>query len=201
MKRKKNAVFTFICSFMPGAAEMYMGFMRMGVSLMGVFFLSVLIPSVLRIDDVFVMVAALVWFYGFFHARNLVYFDDEQFESLADVYIWEEFTGEREHRVSDQGVRKWGAGALIVCGVVMLWKNFAKIAYDFIPEDEWETVFPIIDSIPQSVIAGLLIGLGVRLIMGKKEEVDKQMVGFNEGDSQERMLADKKEEVADGEGK
>ena len=36
--KKKNKFFTFLCSFLPGAAEMYMGFMKMGISLLVVFF-------------------------------------------------------------------------------------------------------------------------------------------------------------------
>ena len=41
MKQKKKSRFlTFIFSFLPGAAEMYMGFMKNGFSLMMIFFLS-----------------------------------------------------------------------------------------------------------------------------------------------------------------
>ncbi len=36
---KKSRFFTFIFSFCPGAAEMYMGFMKNGVTLMAIFFL------------------------------------------------------------------------------------------------------------------------------------------------------------------
>ena len=38
MTKKKSGFWTFIFSLLPGAAEMYMGFMKMGVSLMGLFF-------------------------------------------------------------------------------------------------------------------------------------------------------------------
>ena len=47
MKQKKKSRFlTFIFSFLPGAAEMYMGFMKNGFSLMMIFFLS-FIPAML----------------------------------------------------------------------------------------------------------------------------------------------------------
>ena len=42
-QQKKGKFLTFMFSFIPGAAEMYMGFMKMGVSLMALFFLCVAI--------------------------------------------------------------------------------------------------------------------------------------------------------------
>ena len=35
MTRKKNGFWTFVCSLVPGAGEMYMGFFKQGLSLMG----------------------------------------------------------------------------------------------------------------------------------------------------------------------
>ena len=70
-QQKKNSFFTLVFSFMPGAAEMYMGFMKNGLSLMGIFALGFIIPVVLRVNDVFILPVIVVWFYGFFHARNL----------------------------------------------------------------------------------------------------------------------------------
>ena len=37
---KKNNFFTFIFSFLPGAAEMYMGFMKNGFSILAIFFIA-----------------------------------------------------------------------------------------------------------------------------------------------------------------
>ena len=71
MRQKRGKVTTFLCSLIPGAAEMYMGFMKKGISLMAVFILCFVVPSVLRVSDVFILFAVLVWFYSFFHARNL----------------------------------------------------------------------------------------------------------------------------------
>ena len=38
MRKRKNGFWTFVFSFIPGCAEMYMGFMKMGLSLMVAFF-------------------------------------------------------------------------------------------------------------------------------------------------------------------
>ena len=37
MYRKKNKFLTFIFALLPGAAEMYMGFMKMGLTLLSLF--------------------------------------------------------------------------------------------------------------------------------------------------------------------
>ncbi len=68
--KKKNRFLTFCFSALPGAAEMYMGFMKMGVSLMLLFFL-VCILSAWLYQGALVMIAIVVWFYSFFHANHL----------------------------------------------------------------------------------------------------------------------------------
>ena len=46
--KKKNRFFTFCFSLMPGAAEMYMGFLKTGLSLMVTFAAAIVIASSLR---------------------------------------------------------------------------------------------------------------------------------------------------------
>ena len=41
--KKKNRFLTFCFSMLPGAAEMYMGFMKTGVSLMSLFMLVIMV--------------------------------------------------------------------------------------------------------------------------------------------------------------
>ena len=67
MKRqKKNKFFTFIFSLIPGAAQMYMGFMKQGLSLMALMAVSI-VGVTYGLEFFFVPVMALVWFYSFFH--------------------------------------------------------------------------------------------------------------------------------------
>ena len=67
MKAKKKSKFvTFCFSLLPGAAEMYMGFMKMGVSLMSLFFLIIMLGMLMN-QGIIVMAGIVVWFYGFFH--------------------------------------------------------------------------------------------------------------------------------------
>ena len=172
MKQKKNKFLTWICSLLPGAAEMYMGFMKYGVSLMGLFFLCIMIPSVFRLSDAFAFLIVLVWFYGFFHARNLAACPEEVFQSLPDEFIWESLTNGRKIQLSNPTLRKWGAGILIFYGVILLWQNFSSMLYYLLPEHLWGRLTPFMDMVPQIAVALLIIFIGVKMIMGKKEELD-----------------------------
>lgn len=170
--QKKNKFYTFLLSFMPGAAEMYMGFMKNGISLMTIFVLSLIIPSVLHVNDAFIMIAMVFWAYSFFHARNLAACEDIAFTELEDEFVWESFLEGREIQISDPTLRKWAAGAMIVFGIVLLWNQIENILYPLIPNKWWGTIAPLISEIPQAATAILIIVIGVRMIKGKKEELD-----------------------------
>ena len=170
-QQKKNGFFTFIFSFMPGAAEMYMGFFKQGASLMGIFLLGIALPNFLGLYDFNLCTSVLIWFYGFFHARNLAKQRDEVFYELKDGYIWEEFLSEKAVRITSPTVRKWAASILIILGAFVLWQNFSNAIYNFIPERLWNYVYPVMENIPRVVIGVVIIAIGIKLIAGKKEEL------------------------------
>lgn len=180
--KKKSAFFTFICSFLPGAAEMYLGFMKNGFSIMALFFLSFIVPSVLRTSDVFILIAVLLWFFSFFHARNLAAWDQETLRTMEDKFIWEEYWTGKPLRIPDRIVRTWGAGILIVYGVVALWQSLTAFIYQLLPEWIFEWVAPLLDQIPQMVVAVLIIAIGLRLIRGKKEAIELVQKEIDETD-------------------
>ena len=172
MKRKKGKFWTLFFSLLPGAAEMYMGFMKNGMSIMAVFFASLIVPSVLRVSDVFILLAVLVWFYGFFHARNLAVCTEEELQEIPDDFIWESFGSFGKIRISSPVFRKWGAMILIIYGLSLLWRTISQMIYYITPEYMWEYMVPLIDDVPQIAVALIIIAAGVKLIAGKKEELD-----------------------------
>ncbi len=180
--KKKNKVFAFLCSFMPGAAEMYMGYMKMGISLMGVFFACCLIPTILLAADYFYLVGIVIWFYGFFHARNLDATDDAEFAEIRDQFIWEEFTDGKPVRISQKSVNKWIGIVVLLIGCAMLWNSVDNLIYDMIPDDLWETLYPIASNIPGFIFSVIIIVLGVRLIIGKKKTFTEAEGGSEYGE-------------------
>lgn len=150
---------------------MYMGFMKCGISLMTIFIMCFIVPNILRLSDVFVLPSVLVWFYGFFHARNLASCNEEEIKELQDTYVWTDFIEEREVKIKNSSLRKWGAIILIVIGVSQLWDTASGLVYQLVPSYLWNTVYQVMNEIPQVVIAIVIIILGFKLIAGKKEEL------------------------------
>ena len=50
MTKKRNGFLRFCCSLLPGAGEMYMGFMKMGLSLMSMFFGIIVAASIFELN-------------------------------------------------------------------------------------------------------------------------------------------------------
>ena len=171
-QKKKNRFFTFIFSFLPGAAEMYMGFMKNGFSLMLFFLLPFALVVIYGGLDFLMPICAVMWFYGFFHARNYAGLDDMSFDAMTDKYIWEEFSDLDFSKVSVKTARKWIAAALIVIGAALIWDYFSSILYRLIPEGYWDDIYPALSNIPQVVISILMVIVGIRMVIGKKKELD-----------------------------
>ncbi|MCX4321188.1 MAG: hypothetical protein OSJ44_15985, partial [Lachnospiraceae bacterium] len=86
-RKKKSGFLTFCFSFLPGAGEMYLGFMRMGVSLMGLFFALIALAAVLDLPAL-LFVLVVVWFYSFFHVHNLAGMSDDEFFNTEDEFLF-----------------------------------------------------------------------------------------------------------------
>ncbi len=172
VQKKKNKTLTFIFSLLPGAAEMYMGLMKNGLSLMLLFFASFMLPTMLRAGDIFIALVFVVWFYGFFHARNIAGSNEEEFAAIKDMYIWEEFGGQNAIKLDSKRANKILAAILIIIGVSALWNNVFDIVCRYIPENIWDEIYPIISAVPGVVVAILIIVAGIMLIKGKKESIE-----------------------------
>ena len=175
-QKKKNKFFTFIFSLLPGAAEMYMGFMKNGLSMMIIFFITFLPMAAFNSMEFMMLLSAVVWFYGFFHARNIAGLDDCDFNDLNDIYIWEEFGDFKWKDYDNKKIAKWIAILFIFIGVAQLWDYlFYEIICRLIPGDYWNDIYPVIKDIPQVIFAILFIIIGINMIRGKKKELDSKL--------------------------
>ncbi|MCR5671676.1 MAG: hypothetical protein K6G10_11780 [Butyrivibrio sp.] len=167
---KKSGFFRFIFAFCPGAAEMYMGFMKNGFSIMAVF---AIICGMWAVTDLDFMAAigALAWFFGFFHARNISKLEEADFLAYEDRYIWEEFDTTGVMNIPGEKLRVVAAVACILVGLGIIWSYVSSIVFKLIPGDYWDLLYPIISKIPSVVVAVALIVAGIILIRGKKKEL------------------------------
>lgn len=169
MTKKKNGFLTFCFSLIPGAGEMYMGFMKQGLSIMAVFWGMVFIAAYLNIGPV-LFILPILWCYSFFNVHNLRGMSDEEFYAVEDDYLF------RIEQVLPAG--KWNkkknnilAGILIFVGVAVLWNYLSEYLYWLLPD--W-IYWAFVEAIPQIVIAVFLIVVGIMLIRGKKAALDKE---------------------------
>ncbi len=178
MKKKKNNFLLFWISMIPGAGQMYLGFMKTGISLMALFALTVALTVYANIG-VLAFSIILVWAYSFFHANNLGRLDDEEFYRMEDVYLFgpEADNWESVKKSISEKYRKVIAGILIIVGVSMLWQTFCDLLRFVAGDDIYFhyiihfTSF-IANKVPKFVIGLAIVWFGIQLIKGKKAQLD-----------------------------
>lgn len=151
---------------------MYMGFMKMGVSLMGLF-LGLIVLGSFFAQGIFLVVDVVVWFYAFFHAHNLRAMDDEDFYMLEDEYLFSAKEAGKEfwNRTVVSRYRKIVAGILILMGVSILWNNVLYMLDWLLPDVLDELMYLISYRVPQIILGIGIIAVGILLIRGKKQEL------------------------------
>ena len=152
---------------------MYMGFMKMGISLMGVFFVIVALASFLEIGPL-LFVAAIAWFYSFFHVHNLASMPDEEFYAVEDDYLFHIAGKDREGEELQKTYRKVIAVALIFIGVILLWKGIFSGLYNYLPVEAHWVIDMIGYRLPKMVVGIGIIILGVYMIRGRKQRLEEE---------------------------
>lgn len=171
MTRKKNGFLTFIFSLLPGAGEMYMGFMKQGVSLMGAFFLLIFLASWLNMGPL-LFVLPVLWCYGFFHVHNLRGMPDEEFYAVEDDYLFHLEQALPKGTGTNKKYRNMLAIVFIVIGTAVLCDNLSQVIRWCLPSYLVNYYRSFVNMVPQMACGVLLIIGGIWLIRGKKEELD-----------------------------
>lgn len=178
MRKRKNRFLLFCCSLIPGVGEMYLGFMKMGVSLMSGFLLTSMVAGFSGLG-ILSAIPMVIWFYSFFHANNLGGLSVEELNSVEDNYLFIDLDDANVFKSSMTGkYRKGMAFVLIIIGISMLWDVVCDALYDVLGKELYYRYFREISNmisnhLPRLVIGIVIIWLGVKLIRGKKEELDK----------------------------
>lgn len=177
MQRKKSRFWLFLFSFIPGAGEMYMGFMKMGLSLMLGFMILVAIVGYTNLGVLAVFPVAM-YIYSFFHANNLSSLDDVTFHNIEDQYLFG-FDGIEHMNVKLNGRnRKVAAVILIVLGVMMLWQVIFNLLCDIFGWDNrfLSAIYYFVrDDLPRAVVGIAVIWAGLALIRGKRIGVEEDV--------------------------
>jgi hypothetical protein len=176
MQRKKSRFIVFILSFIPGAGEMYMGFMQMGLSLMLGFMILTAIVGLTNLGALSVFPVAL-YAYSFFHANNLATLDDRSFHMIRDEFLFGFGNiGHRQWRLEGRN-RTIAAAILIILGIMMLWQVVFNVLCDIFG---WENVllsklyYFVRDELPRAVVGIAVIWGGLALIRGKRIRIEEE---------------------------
>lgn len=172
MIKKKGRFLTFIFSMLPGAAHMYMGFMKQGTSIMSLFFFNFLLASWLNIAPVMFCVP-IIWFYAFFDANNKAGLDDQHFYMLEDHNIFNSSLFQEAQYILTGRGKVVAAIILILLGFNTLWNSVFSLFSWILPSFLNNFIYNLMNVLPKILLSLFIILIGVKLITGKKIEIDE----------------------------
>jgi hypothetical protein len=173
MIRKKSGFLTFCFAFIPGAGQMYMGFMKRGISLMSSFILLIFAAVWMHFGPL-LLALPVIWFYAFFDTFNLHATPDDEFYAMEDNYILFPDFAKKNTLIPQGKYRNIFAFVLIFIGITILWNNLFDIFDGILPSIIRDALHEFGHYFPQLIVALAIIALGIYLINGKKKELDTE---------------------------
>ena len=172
MYKKRNKALTIIFSLIPGGGHMFMGFMKLGVSLMALFFLLIFLSSWLSIGPLLYALPVL-WFYSFFSCINMAWADEQQFSEFEDRYCFtaEDFS-QMNKRLSGRGGLYIGI-LLLFFGIYLIFSKLVQQLYSSLRVEIAQALSDVVYVFPQIFVGIVIVIIGVRLIIGKRRELKK----------------------------
>ncbi len=173
--KKKNRFLTFCFSCIPGAGEMYLGFMRKGVSTMLLFVLTISVAILIN-QGVLATICIVEWFYSFFYTNNLASLNDEEFAQMKDGYLFgmDALPGAKEFVRKNN---KWVAYILIFVGICFLCNSLTSLLSWLLPDQLdfiWKGLNSFSNYLPSILLSFGIIILGIKLLGGKVEIVAQE---------------------------
>lgn len=168
---KKNGILTLLFACIPGAGQMYQGYMKRGLSLTTLFFLCIMAGMLL---EPLVLTALIVWIYSFFDTFNL----RAQFiagTAPADDYLVHFNTKDARLTLFFRDSHKLVGWALIALGAMVAYQNIImRVLGDVMwrwgqNSPFFRAVYLMLDELPEVVVVCVaLIVCGVWLVRGPK---------------------------------
>ena len=180
---KKNGILTLLFACIPGAGQMYQGYMKRGLSLITMFCLFIIVGSATGLDAL-VVGCIVVYMYSFFDTFNLRAQIIAE-NAPADDYLvhinW------KDKRMQDfmMDSHKLVGWLLIAFGALIAYQNlimniFGDLVYRWGHSSPvFRALYLVMDSLPDVVVCVVLIVCGVWLVKGphpaKKPDASKDV--------------------------
>lgn len=179
MKRRKSSFLAFISSLIPGAGEMYIGFMRRGLSIMLIFWGLILMAVWMNMDSLLFGIP-VIWFYSFFETHNLRSMPEADLALMEDEYFLFLNIKTDKSKFLYSKYRNLFALVLIVIGFSILWSNMYDIIENLFPDYIMDILYSIGYYFPRLLIGCAIVVLGLKLIIVKKKELDLEELNMLE---------------------
>ncbi len=141
-------------SAIPGAGHMYLGLIKQGAQLMAGFFLILLVSNWLHLN-ILAFVIPVIWFYSVFDIYHLL--EDEEEAQLESSTLFDWFSTHPS----------WLGWGLIALGLLVIIQRIAGPALAYLLSES------IRNYIETAFIAFILIGGGIKLLLGSKVKENK----------------------------
>jgi hypothetical protein len=173
MQTKRNKFWTVFFSFLPGAGHMFMGFMKLGVSFMALFFFCIFLSSFFSMEAL-LFPLPIIFFFSFFDSINKMSLPDEKFMALEDKFLVISDSGALpfDTRKIFSKSRPFIGALLIFSGVYIISSSMFWRLSHLLTDTARDILIYLINNLPSFGLAGIIIYIGVRLIAGKKKEVE-----------------------------
>ena len=158
---RKSKILTFLFALFPGAGQMYLGYMKRGVSLMTAFFLVFALMGFLGMSFL-AFFLPVIWFYAFFDTLNL--------RSMSYEYLpHDDFLFHLDSSLGINVVNFFRRRHLL-CGILLIAVGLYILLHTFVlPFLYWTLgidLYPLFDNLPTLLLAFVIILLGIRLVKG-----------------------------------
>ncbi len=171
MRKPKSRFWSFIFALIPGCAQMYLGFMKRGLSLMAYFILPIVVGEIGNLGFIAIL-SLVVWAYSFFDALNLRALDPDTLAAMPDDLLV--IGNGMQLNIKSDKLYKIGGIVLILIGVYSIWNmvfwSLYNNLYDFEPVIA-ELLYTVNNLVPRVAVSAVIIYLGIRLTRHKKEEI------------------------------
>lgn len=168
----KNGILTFLFAFVPGAGQMYQGYMKRGLSLITMFCLFIMVGAMTGLDPLIVG-CPIVWMYSFFDTFNLRAQIAVEKAPQDDYLVHINTKDERLHQFFKDS-HKLAGWTLIAFGAMVGYQN---IIMQVLGDVMWRwgqdnpffrAIYLMLDELPQIVACVALIVCGVWLVRGPR---------------------------------
>lgn len=167
---KKNIFLTFCFAFVPGAGQMYQGYMKRGLSLCALFCAGIALTTII---PYFGVLLPLVWMYAFFDTFNIRNLASMNAAMPMDDYVVHTGLLESGKSFIQRRPQLVGIGLVVLGGWMLLNNLVLPYVENFIRQFNlnWNLYWALRNDIPMLLISLLIIFVGVKLAFGGRRRL------------------------------